>query len=595
MAGTIATAYVKIVPSTKGISSGISQELDGAAPKVGKSFGGKFSAAAGKILKVGFSAVAAGAVAVISGAVKETAELEQNLGGSEAVYGKYAKDVQKIAKDAYKNMGTSQSEYLAGVNKMGSLFQGAGLSQQKSMDLTSKAMQRAADVASVMGIDTTTAMESITGAAKGNFTMMDNLGVAMNATTLQAYALEKGMNFDWKTASNAEKSELAMQMFFDRTEQYAGNFAKESDHTISGAFGQMKAAGKDFLAALGTGDDIEGASQRLAESVGTMIKNAAPVIGQAAKGLFKAIFGKDSLSDENIEGIKTAFQGLFDTFGEMGDKIKGVFSDLFGESNIKAGDVLQAILTGIATGIKGIVIGVSYAVIAVAYAVKTIIKVVTTVKNFIVNAINAVKTVFNTVKTFFVNSFTAIGNVGKTVFNAIKTVVTTVGNAIKTVWTGVKTAFAAVFTWIGDKASSVFKRIKSIGGSIAGAVGKAWDTVMNGIKNVINTIIIRPLNGAIGIINKIPGVNIGTISELATGGIVTAPTLAMVGEGREPEAVMPLSKLSSYIASTVDSAGASGSFPTEITLKDSDGTFLGKLRTITDDKITINNIRYGVI
>jgi hypothetical protein len=34
-------------------------------------------------------------------------------------------------------------------------------------------MQRAADVASVMGLDTTMAMDSIAGAAKGNFTMIN--------------------------------------------------------------------------------------------------------------------------------------------------------------------------------------------------------------------------------------------------------------------------------------------------------------------------------------------------------------------------------------------------------------------------------------
>jgi hypothetical protein len=35
------------------------------------------------------------------------------------------------------------------------------------------------------------------------------------------------------------------------------------------------------------------------------------------------------------------------------------------------------------------------------------------------------------------------------------------------------------------------------------------------------------------------------IPRLAEGGIVTGPTLAMIGEGREPEAVIPLSKLGS--------------------------------------------------
>jgi hypothetical protein len=40
----------------------------------------------------------------------------------------------------------------------------------------------------------------------------------------------------------------------------------------------------------------------------------------------------------------------------------------------------------------------------------------------------------------------------------------------------------------------------------------------------------------------------GSIPALASGGIVTGPTLALIGEGRESEAVIPLSKLSTMIA-----------------------------------------------
>lgn len=50
-------------------------------------------------------------------------------------------------------------------------------------------MQRAADMASVMGIDMQMALDSVAGAAKGNFTMMDNLGVAMNATNVGSLML----------------------------------------------------------------------------------------------------------------------------------------------------------------------------------------------------------------------------------------------------------------------------------------------------------------------------------------------------------------------------------------------------------------------
>ena len=67
-------------------------------------------------------------------------------------------------------------------------------------------------MASVMGIDMQMALDSVAGAAKGNFTMMDNLGVAMNATNIEAYALAKGLDFTWATATQAEKAEVAMQM-----------------------------------------------------------------------------------------------------------------------------------------------------------------------------------------------------------------------------------------------------------------------------------------------------------------------------------------------------------------------------------------------
>ncbi len=144
--------------------------------------------AAGKVAEVGFKTVTtainggikglqayagtATALATTLGTVvvKSFGDLEQSIGGSEAVFGQYAASIQKAGEEAYKNLGLSQNEYLETANKMGALFQGSGIEQRKSLELTEKAMQRAADVASVMGIDMQQAMDSIAGAAKGNFT-----------------------------------------------------------------------------------------------------------------------------------------------------------------------------------------------------------------------------------------------------------------------------------------------------------------------------------------------------------------------------------------------------------------------------------------
>ena len=276
MAAELGQAYVQIMPSAKGISGSIGNiinpEADKAGESAGKRTGGSLVKTIGKVL------VAAGIGKLISSAISQGGELEQNLGGTEAVFGSFAKNIQSSAAEAYKNMGLSASDYMATANKMGSLFQGSGMEQQKSLDITSAAMQRAADVASVMGVDTSMAMESIAGAAKSNFTMMDNLGVAMNATTIQAYALEKGINFDWNTASNAEKSEVAMKMFMDRTSQYAGNFARESTDTFTGALGAMRSSWQNVLGQLATGQDVAPALSAFSTSLVTFVNNLLPMV-----------------------------------------------------------------------------------------------------------------------------------------------------------------------------------------------------------------------------------------------------------------------------------------------------------------------------
>lgn len=292
--------------------------------KSAESNGKKFEKLSG-ILKA--SAAAVGAVAVAAGAaaikmgkevVKSFGELEQNLGGSEEVFGEYAKSIQKTGEEAYKNLGTSQSDYLATANKMGALFQGSGIEQQKSLELTEQAMQRAADMASVMGIDMQVALDSVAGAAKGNFTMMDNLGVAMNATNIEAYALAKGLDFTWSKATQAEKAEMAMQMFFENTEQYAGNFAKEATTTVSGSIGLLQAALGSFTGGLGNANaDMTNLTENLVDAFKAVIANIVPIIKNLTNSLPVALDAILSAVGEILPSLldtaTTLFKQILDT------------------------------------------------------------------------------------------------------------------------------------------------------------------------------------------------------------------------------------------------------------------------------------------
>lgn len=358
MAGTtLGTAYVQIVPSAKGISGSIAKTLDPEAESAGTSVGAKIGAFAKK-------ALAAAAIGkFLKDSLMQGAELEQNIGGAHAVFGdKLYSQLESRATTAYKNMGLSASDYYATANKMGSLFQGSGISQQKSLQLTTDAMQRAADVASVMGIDTTMAMESIAGAAKGNFTMMDNLGVAMNATTLEAYALEKGLNFKWNTASNAEKAELAMKMFMDRTSKYAGNFARESEDTFSGSLGALKASYQNFLGQLVMGGDLNGAMNGLMESVlafgknllkafGNILLNLPDALGHFADLITEKVlaFGDDpALKDAAAKFIQQFVVGLVTNFPKLLVALGGLVGLAISTLVRTAGELIKPAIVAIA-------------------------------------------------------------------------------------------------------------------------------------------------------------------------------------------------------------------------------------------------------
>ena len=165
---------------------------------------------------LGHKLAALGIGKIIGDSIMSGGELEQQLGGVEVVFSEHAESMRKAAATAYKDMGLSESDYLA--------------------------------KASIMGVDVKDAMEAVAGAAKGNFTMMDNLGVAMNDTTLQAYAQEKGLG---KLETTQQKVNAAMQMFLDKTEYAAGNYAREND-TFSGSLTTAKAQLENMTADLGT-------------------------------------------------------------------------------------------------------------------------------------------------------------------------------------------------------------------------------------------------------------------------------------------------------------------------------------------------------
>ena len=273
---------------------------------------------AGKKIAQGLAIGTAAFTALMKSSLSLSGNVEQGLGGAEAVFGDFFQNIADKSKEAYWTMGLSMGNYLGTANKMGSLFVGTGASIEDAYEMTTEAMQRAADVAAIMGIDIEWAMESVAGMAKGNFTMMDNLGVAMNETTLAAYALEKGISTSVEEMTIAEKVGLAYEMFMERTTYAMGQYTKEND-TYTGALNTAKAALQNFMAGHAEMEDIYPHVKNAIDIIADRVGKLAPVLAE----------GFSVLIDALVPHMPALLDKLLPTMVDFGTKlVKGIIQAL---------------------------------------------------------------------------------------------------------------------------------------------------------------------------------------------------------------------------------------------------------------------------
>lgn len=521
----IGTAYVRVAPNMTGIQSKIAAGFKGSAGPATAALGdeveknsGPFQSALGKLggfakgagiaIAAGLAAGAVGVATLAKNMVMANAELEQQLGGSEAVFGEWSKNIQATADDAYTNMGLSQNEFLAGANKMGSLFQGAGFSVQDSMKMSQEAMQRASDVASIMGIDTTSALEAVTGMAKGNFTMMDNLGVAMNDTALGAYALSKGINKSTAEMSIQEKVGLANQLFLEKTAKYAGNYAKEND-TLAGSLNTTKKAFDDFMSTGNVTGFVESLTKtieiavpkivetlpKLVEGIGSILQAVVPALSAALPTLIPALIGAvQALINALITALPTIIQSLLTALPMFIQAFIQLFLALVQAlptiiQNLVAAlpQILQSIITTLTSP--------EFITSLLGAAIDLLLAIVDAIPDIIVALIDALPTIIeNIVKTltspdFIMKMIKGAIDLFLGIVKAIPEIVIALVKAIPQIITSIVTALTSpdaiskIAAAGGDLIKGLWNGINDLSKWIMDKIKGFGDTILKGIKN----------------------------------------------------------------------------------------------------------------
>lgn len=495
MAGRSAVLAVKIVSDASGAAKG----LDGAAAKVGG-----LERAAGKLGKP--AAIAFGALAIgAKKAIDSASDLQQAVGGVEAVFGSSAGKVLKFGEGAAESVGLATSEYDTFATQVGASLKNAGVPMGQLGDKTDQLIGRGADLSSMFGGTTADAVEAMGAALRGEYDPLEKYGTSLTEAAVNAKLAADGNDDLEGTALAQAKTQARLALILDQTAGAQGNFAKEAD-TAAGQQQRATAKYEDAKAALGKG---------LLPAY-TMLMD---VLGQVATwfsqhvGLVSAVVG----SLAALAGAVLAINAAFKTWRAISTAITAINTAM---TALRGSMLATRIgLAAIAAQEKAVAIGAKIAGVATTVwsGIQKVATVVTTAFGtaaraawaaltgpigLVVLAIAAVVaifvTLFNKNKTFHdfvIRTWTAIKTVALAVWTAIKTAAVAVFNAIKTAFSAVAAFLKAAFrsikavattVWNGIKAAAtaVFKSIKTA----ASALGRAVKAVWNGIKAAASTV-----------------------------------------------------------------------------------------------------------
>lgn len=533
--------------------------------------GGKALAAFGKVTAVGTAIAVKGLADVGVAAVKSFADYEQLSGGIETLFKNSSGKMMNYADQAYKTAGLSANQYMETATSFSaSLLAGLKGDTEKAADYANRAIVDMSDNANKMGTSIESLQFAYQGFAKQNYTMLDNLKLGYGGTREEMVRLLKdaqkisGVKYDVSNFGDIVQAIHVIQTKMEIT----GTTAKEASATISGSLQATKAAWQNLITAMAGGQGLKAPITDMIESVKNLVKNLLPVVKNALGGVVRLVSELAPLIIAEIPKlVQELLPPLLTAAIDLTLKIVEILPNLIQT-------IFDALLEALPTIVEALIKITPQLLKATVDLVLMVIKKLTepqmltlllngAVELFmaivqalpeILNALTeALPTIIANILAFLLdpNTIAQLINAGVTLFLALVTAVPMIGWALNK-------AFFKLLGELWDKITGMFKDGGlSIGIAISNAIISVLNNMFGMFENTIN-FFIGMLNGAIDLINKIPGVNLGKINKfqipripaMATGGIVTPQgggSVILAGDGGEDEWVVPESKMASLV------------------------------------------------
>lgn len=483
----------------------------------------------------------------------------------QAAFGETSKSFDKFAKDAATSMGLSETAYKNMAAKTGSLLQSVGINNADAAKSTEVLTQRAADMAAIWGTDVPTAMEAINKGLVGSTKGLTAFGVKISANEIDARAMAKGYVDASGKVTDAGKAIAAQEIIMEKTSNVAGAYAENSGD-LGSQQDILKAKFANLQAGLGAG---------LLPIITKLMEMAQPIIDFIIKNI--DILGPLALAIAGVVAaikIWTAVQWLWNAAmaaNPIGLIVLAIAALVAGIviAYQKVGwfhDLIQTLWEGIQTGFNWIkenwplLLAILTGPIGVA--VLAITKNWDTIKNTFSSMVDRVREIAGTVLEIISAPYRLAYNAIKTVIDkvpgvftsAVNGVTSALSNIVNTIkkpfedgWNAASKAGQAVLTWFSNLGTSINNAFSNL----ANIIKYPFETAFNAIKRLWNATV-----GGFGfsVPSWVPGVGGKSfkIPMMATGGIVTGPMIAMLGE-KAPEAVIPLDRMADMFGGSGES------------------------------------------
>jgi hypothetical protein len=201
---------------------------------------------------IGMMATAATIGAGLYAAGKGAAELEQSVGGTEAVFESSSGVIDTWAKGADTAAGLSEQAARRLTTQIGGALQGLGFAQDEAASKSIELTQIGADLAATYGGTTTDAVQALGSALRGEFDPMEQFNVFLKQSEIDAKAVELGLAANTNEVDKNARAQATLAMITEQSSAAQGQFGRESN-TASGQMAIMEAQTQNAKDALGAG------------------------------------------------------------------------------------------------------------------------------------------------------------------------------------------------------------------------------------------------------------------------------------------------------------------------------------------------------